>query len=192
MRSIYSILIISCFLLTGCEYHSDAIFAVKIASSDDLSWEGLKNEYTHFSQIKVELLNERKNSVFLPHVYPPDSEAHLERFNETTKQWEMGENGREACKSIERFIEIKPNEHKEIVVDWHKAFSPHDRTKFGIGYGGGSTGEERPLSGTYRLTLIYSTTPEWKEIKNLPQTKSPEFQVNWDENSLVKTDKGGC
>ncbi len=184
------------FLMTGCrsvEYQTGSVqLPPTPATPDQLYWKRLRNTYSHFSQIKVELLNERKEAIFLPHTYPHDSEAHLERFNETTKQWEPGENGREACVSPEKFVEIKSGKYQEIVVAWDKAFSPHDRSKFGVGYGGGSTGEERPLSGTYRLTLKYSTTHEWKDTEKLPQTKSPEFIVNWDEQGRVKSDKGGC
>jgi hypothetical protein len=183
------------FLLTSCrsvEYQTGSVqLPPTPATPDKLYWKGLRSTYTHFSQIKVELLNERGNSVFLPHRYPQYSESHLERFNEATKQWELGENGMSACKSMERFIEIKPDKPQEIVVDWYKAFSHADHTKFEVG-DFGSTGELRPLSGIYRLTLRYSTTPEWEDERKLPQTKSPEFKVNWDENGLVKNDKGGC
>ncbi len=185
-----SVLLISC---RSVEYQTESVALPPTpATPDKLYWKGLRSQYTHFSQIKVELLNERNDAVFLPHTYPQNSEAHLERFNETTRQWESGENGFAACKSAERFIEIKSGISREIIVGWGRAFPPSNRSQFGVGSGGGSTGETRPLSGTYRLTLMYSTSTQWDDIKKLPQTNSPEFIVNWNAGDIVSSAQTGC
>lgn len=192
MRIIHLILIISCFLLTGCEYHSDAIFAVKIASPYDLSWEGLKKEYTHFSQIKVEIFNDGMDPIYLCRGYPQERQAYLERLTEDKNEWKLGLNGLAACAEKGDPIEIKPGEKQEIIVNWPNAFSfsppSRDEKQFSSGR------EKYPLTGQYRLTLKYAKSP-WT-VGQIPKEilviKSPEFKVNWDEKGKVKNDKGGC
>lgn len=192
MRIIYLILIASCFLLTGCRHYSGAIILEDSTPPDALHWKGLKNEYTHFSQIKVELSNEGTGSIYLCRIYPQERLANLERFDSSKNEWKLGLNRLAACAEKGDPIEIKPGTRQEIIVDWMNAFSyiasRRDEKQF-------SSGKEKyPLTGQYRLTLKYAKSP-WAAgqiPKEILEIKSPEFKVNWDENGLVKTDKGGC
>lgn len=190
---------ISLFLVAcrSVEYSLGAVsLAPTLPAPDGLYWKGLQGSYTHFSQIKVELSNEGTDSIFLNPTYPQDREAHLERFNEATKTWELGENGKALCVNpYNSLIEIKTGSRKDVEVDWFVAFSVKDHTKFyATGFYGNEIGNERPLSGKYRLTLKYTKTP-WENVANpkiILNAKSPEFVINWDENGEVKNGKGGC
>jgi hypothetical protein len=155
-----------------------------------LSWQGLKIKYAHFSQIQVSLMNKGKVSIFLNRSYPQISQAHLERLDEGTKDWEIGFNAAAGCMSANQTpIEIKPGKRREITVDWSVAFdSFDDESCFG------AKEHTHPLSGEYRLTLDYAKIP-WvggKQPEKIFSTKSPSFMVKWNKKAQRENAKGGC
>ena len=97
-------------------------FAFQVSAQDKtpkIVWKNVQEKYKRFDEIKPVLVNQSNKSIYLHKLYP-HWDAHLQRFNEETKDWEAGAKGI-SCATIEKPlepIEIKPNEEREVELAW--------------------------------------------------------------------------
>lgn len=154
-------------------------FVLQVSAQDSESqifWKNVSPKYKKFSEIKPILVNQSDKSIYLYKLYPYWN-AHLQRFNEETKQWESGGKGI-GCGTVEKPLEpivIKPNEERQIELAWELSTDDFEKPKF---FELQDHKTLRPLIGNYRIYLSYAFD-SWT-LKDNPLKKyvvSAEFEI---------------
>ena len=154
-------------------------FAVCVSAQDEkpkVFWKNIQEKYKKFDEIKPILVNQSDKSIFLYKLYP-NWYAHLQRFNEEIKVWEVGGRGI-GCATMAnplKPIEIKPGEEREVEVAWELSTDDLKKPKF---FELQDHSTLRPLIGKYRIILPYAFEP-WT-LRNNPTRKVSviaEFEI---------------
>lgn len=154
-------------------------FAFQVSAQDEkpkIFWKNIETKYKKFSYIKPILVNQLDKSIYLYKIYPYWN-AHLQRFNDQTKNWEIGGKGI-GCATVSKPlepIEIKPNEEREVELAWELSTDNFEKPKF---FELQDHETLRPLVGKYKLYLSYAFEP-WTIVNRPKQTLvvSTEFEI---------------
>ena len=154
-------------------------FAFQLSAQDEkqkIVWENVQEKYKKFDEIKPILVNQSDKSIYLYKIYPYWN-AHLQRFNEEMKQWEIGGKGI-GCATVSKPlepIEIKPNEERQIELAWELSTDDFEKPKF---FELQDHETLRPLIGKYKLYFRYAFEP-WTLVNRPKQTYSvfAEFEI---------------
>lgn len=120
-------------------------------------WKNVEAKYKKFSEINPILVNQSDKSIYLYKLHPYWN-AHLQRFNDETKEWEVGGKGI-GCGVVDKPlepIEIKPNEEQEVELAWRLSTDNFKKPKF---FELQDRDTLRPLVGKYKLYLQYAFEP---------------------------------
>jgi len=142
-----------------------------------LKWKNIAPAYRKFSEIKPVLVNQESAPIFLSRLWP-DGSAQLERYNESTHEWEPGDWGI-TCGVVRDPtlpIEIKAGSEYEVDVYWQLSSDDWKKPKHFVVY---ETLEKRPLTGKYKFILRYALKP-WTTVHHpgaIYVIESQEFMV---------------
>jgi hypothetical protein len=139
-------------------------------------WKNVEVKYKKLSEIKPILVNQSDKSIYLYKLHPYWN-AHLQRFNDETKEWEVGGKGI-GCGTVEKPlepIEIKPNEEREVELAWRLSTDNFKKPKF---FELQDRDTLRSLVGKYKLYLHYAFEP-WTLVNRPKQVFSveQEFEI---------------
>jgi hypothetical protein len=147
-------------------------------AAPSFQWMNMAPSYRSLDEIKPTLVNRGKSSVYLSRFWPNGS-AQLQRFDEASGEWEMGDWGI-TCGTVAQPtlpIEIKPNSQRHIRVYWQLSTDKWENPQHFVVF---SSLEQRPIEGKYRFVLRYSLQP-WTLVHH-PFTIfylfSPAFVLN--------------
>jgi hypothetical protein len=155
------------------------VFALQVSAQADspkIFWKNVEAKYKKFDEIKPILVNRSDKSIYLYKIYPHWN-AHLQRFNEDSQEWEIGAKGI-SCGTVGNPlepIEIKPNEERQVELAWRLSTDNFKKPKF---FRLQDYRTLRPLVGRYRLYLLYAFEP-WTLVNRPMQTFSvfAEFEI---------------
>jgi hypothetical protein len=151
---------------------------VQPAKTEALAWKQLHSHYRRFDEIKPVLANKGGKPIYLSRLWP-DGYAQLERFNETTKEWEVGSWGIR-CGTVSHPtipMEVSASGERKIDVYWQLSSDDWSKPKHFVVL---DSLANRPLAGSYRLALRYSLKP-WTLVNHPAQictTRSPQFVIS--------------
>lgn len=143
----------------------------------DLDWTNIRPQYKAFADINPILVNRELKSIYLSRIYP-NGYAQLQRFDETSGKWELGE-WSISCGTVAEAtvpIEIKSGESRAIEVYWKVSMDDWDNPRFFVLR---DHETKRPPNGRYKLILRYALEP-WTVIHHPKRTyivESEEFRI---------------